>query len=208
MLLCVCVCEYVCVCVCERLRLRVLAAGGGLRSETSRAQVRVDQTPQSGEVLPHPVPWGAREVPRGSRGVLPYRVPRVLRRYLGVLERSYRIECRATAQTLPWHGVASPYGSRRHIPLAHALMTREHEYSRSLPPSVRRSLPPSLSGGLLACVSRRARVHVQVAGTSLVQIDVVRAAWLGYSYSPCGGHMVLAYPATSGPVAGDGKASP
>ncbi len=29
----------------------------------------------------------------------------------GVLERSYRIECRATAQTLPWHGVFSPVHS-------------------------------------------------------------------------------------------------
>ncbi len=116
----------------------------------------------------------------------------------GIPEGSYRIECRATAQRLPRHGVASPYGSRRHIPLEHALMTRAHEYSRPLP--FRPPLPPALSVPWFPRARLSARTctcaFVQVAGTSLVQIDVVRAAWLGYSYSTCGGHMVLAYSRT------------
>ncbi len=69
---CVCVCLLLfvgfvcmCVCVCFCGRVRVLAAGGGLRSETSRAQVRVDQTPQNGEVLPYRVPWGTQGLPKG-----------------------------------------------------------------------------------------------------------------------------------------------
>jgi hypothetical protein len=71
---CVLGCVYVCVCVCLCGRVRVLAAGGGLRPEPSRAQVRVDQTPQNGEVLPHPVPG-------------------VLGGYPGVLEGSFRTQC-------------------------------------------------------------------------------------------------------------------
>ena len=182
--MCVYVCFYlwvlcVCVCVCLCGSVRVLAAGGGLRSETSRAQVRVDQTPQNGEVLPYEREGCSGATQGGAREVLPYRVP-----------------CRRT-NAAPARRCFSIWFAASHTPGTCTNDSRARVLT--LTPSVRRSLPPSLprrSPRALLPSRTCTCAFGQVAGASLVQIDMVRATWLGYSYSTCGGHMVLEYSAT------------
>jgi hypothetical protein len=114
---------------------------------------------------------------RGTREVLPYR------EYSwgtqGVLERSYHTECNATAPNaaLAWRGFS---GSERQPPFEHAQLA----HTRALP--LRPSLPPAGSALWAARVLRAAPAFVvQVAGASLVQIDVVRACD-GGTRSTCG----------------------
>jgi hypothetical protein len=104
-----------------------------LRSGASRAQVRVDQTPQKGEV--RTTPRGKGYSP-GTHGVLTGYlpgppVPRVLKRY-------------SRDQT----GTAG-FVRFRVSPIRRACTTRART-----PTPLRQTLPPVLSCGLLACFSR------------------------------------------------------
>ena len=133
-----------CVCVCAGC-VRVLEAGF---SETSGAQVRVDQTPQKGEVRTAPSGKGYSRVLTGySRGTHGY--SRGTGEVLPGYWRGPSIPRAIPAHhTLHRHGVSSPVQSVTHPSSMHS----SHKHAHS--PSLSRSLPPSLSCGLLACFPR------------------------------------------------------